>query len=60
VRRGRDDAPREWVEFADRDTREISWGIAEVIALADIMLVNESTLEDFREVVNETMRDLME
>ncbi len=59
VRRGRDDAPREWVEFADRDTREISWGIAEVIALADIMLVNESTLEDFRAIVETTMKELM-
>ena len=60
VKRGRDDAPREWVEFADRDTREISWGQAEVIALADIMLINESTLEDFHRQVEKTMKELVE
>ncbi len=59
VNRGREDAPREWVEFADRDTREISWGQAEVIALADIMLINESTLEDFHDIVYEAMKELM-
>ena len=59
VNRGREDAPREWVEFADRDTREISWGQAEVIALADIMLINESTLEDFHCIVSDAMKELM-
>ncbi|MGE0014683.1 MAG: AAA family ATPase [Candidatus Methanomethylophilaceae archaeon] len=58
VKRGREDAPREWIEFADRDTREISWGQAEVIALADIMLVNESTLEDFHADVRRTLEKL--
>lgn len=60
VKRGREDAPAEWVEFADRDTREISWGQAEVIALADIMLINESTLEDFHRDVERIMRELIE
>ncbi|MDD2410665.1 MAG: AAA family ATPase [Candidatus Methanomethylophilaceae archaeon] len=58
VKRGREDAPREWVEFADRDTREISWGQAEVIALADIMFINESTLEDFHADVRKTLKEL--
>ena len=31
-----------------RDLRELSWGLGEVIATADIMLVNESSLDDFR------------
>jgi len=31
-----------------RDLRELSWGLGEVIATADIMLVNESTLDEFR------------
>ena len=59
VKRGREDAPSEWVEFADRDTREMSWGLAELIALADIMLINESTLEDFHITVEKTMKELM-
>src|SRR3989454_489382 len=31
-----------------RDLRELSWGLGEVIAMADIMLVNESSLDEFR------------
>ena len=48
VARGREDAPRSESEFQERDRREVGWGIAEVIALADVMLVNDSTLEEFR------------
>lgn len=58
VKRGREDAPREWVEFADRDAREISWGSAVVIALADIMFVNESTLEAFRKDVRKKLKEI--
>ena len=31
-----------------RDRRELSWGVGNVIATADIMLVNDGTLEEFR------------
>ena len=31
-----------------RDLRELSWGLGDVIATADVMLVNESSLDDFR------------
>ena len=46
--RGRDDAPQEWATFRERDLREISVGLGAVIALSDIMLVNEGTIEEFR------------
>lgn len=49
IKRGRDDAPHNIDEFNARDAREISWGIAEVIALSDIMIVNDSTLNDFHD-----------
>lgn len=39
--RGRSDDPKHWEEFAERDRRELAFGIGEVIALADYMLVNE-------------------
>lgn len=39
--RGRSDDPRLWEEFVERDRRELAFGIGEVIALADYMLVNE-------------------
>ena len=48
VRRGREDAPRSIDEFDARDSREMGWGLAEVLALADVMIVNDSDLETFR------------
>lgn len=48
VRRAREDAPRDQSEFEARDNRELAWGLGEVIALADYMLDNMSSVEDFR------------
>lgn len=39
--RGRSDDPKLWEEFVERDRRELAFGIGDVIALADYMLVNE-------------------
>lgn len=47
-RRDRADAPRTWQEFEERDRRELGWGLGSLIAMADVMLVNEGTLEEFR------------
>lgn len=52
VRRGRDDAPRNLEEFDARDAREIGWGLAMTIVLADNLIVNEGTLDEFRVSVN--------
>lgn len=38
-----------------RDIRELSWGLGDVIATADFMVVNESNLERFRETVREAL-----
>ena len=46
--RNRDDAPPSWDVFRERDIREISVGLGGVIALSDIMIVNEGTLEEFQ------------
>jgi dephospho-CoA kinase len=35
-------------DFYDRDRRELKWGIGAAFALADGMLVNEGSLDDFR------------
>ena len=48
VKRNRDDAPSTYGEFDERDEREIGWGLAKIIALADVNISNDSTLEDFR------------
>jgi len=46
--RGRADAPKTWEEFKARDERELSWGLGSMISMADVMLVNEGTLEEFK------------
>jgi dephospho-CoA kinase len=48
VRRGRADDSKDPTVLKARDEREMTWGIARTIALADEMLVNDSTLEAFR------------
>jgi dephospho-CoA kinase len=58
VKRGREDAPHNLKEFRERDSREISWGLAEVIALSDIMLVNDSSLSDFHSASGKILKGL--
>jgi dephospho-CoA kinase len=48
IERGRDDAPSNMDEFDERDNRELGWGLGSVIALSDILIVNDSDLESFR------------
>ncbi|HEY3419465.1 MAG TPA: AAA family ATPase [Methanomassiliicoccales archaeon] len=48
VRRARQDAPKNKEEFDAREERELSWGLGSLIALADSMIVNEGTLEEFK------------
>ena len=48
VRRGRADDSKDPAVLKARDEREMTWGIARTIALADEMLVNDSTLDVFR------------
>ena len=60
VKRGRDDAPNNIDEFEQRDNRELSWGLGETMALADKMIINESTLEDFKRSVMELMEEFRE
>ncbi|MFA5312128.1 MAG: AAA family ATPase [Methanomassiliicoccales archaeon] len=46
--RNRYDAPETWEEFKARDDRELGWGLGSMIAMADAMIVNEGTLEEFK------------
>jgi dephospho-CoA kinase len=48
--RGREDDPKSWSEFVDRDFRELSIGLGNVISLADYMIVNEGSIEESRKV----------
>ena len=57
VKRGRDDAPSNIEEFQARDTRELGWGLGETMALADFMIINESSLDYFKRDVKKLMED---
>lgn len=48
AKRGRADDSTDKTVLAARDEREMGWGIARTIALADQMLVNDGTLDAFR------------
>ena len=58
VKRGREDAPNNMAEFDERDNRELGWGLGNVIALADIMIINDSDLESFQSKVKKELEAL--
>ena len=58
VLRGRGDAPNSIDEFNIRDSRELSWGLGEVLALADMMILNTSSLDEFRSFSKKVLREL--
>lgn len=47
-KRSRDDDPKDWDTFRERDIREISVGLGGVIALSDIMMVNNGSIDELR------------
>jgi dephospho-CoA kinase len=59
VARGRSDAPKTVDEFDQRDVRELRWGLGDVIARADFMIVNETSLEDLRSQVEAVLDDII-
>ena len=59
MRKRRDD-PEDWMEFYDRDRRELGVGIGDVIALSDFMIVNEGTKESLEEEVTKVFEVAVE
>ena len=55
VSRARSDAPSSIEEFLERDRRELGWGIGNVIAKAQVMLVNEGSIADFQNKAEKTL-----
>ena len=55
-KRKRSDDPQGWDVFYQRDLRELSVGQGEVIAVADYMIVNEGTYEEFKVKVHEVLK----
>ncbi|MDD1773215.1 MAG: flagellar hook-basal body complex protein FliE [Methanomassiliicoccales archaeon] len=58
VLRNRTDAPENRKHFEERDRRELSWGLGSLIALADRMIVNEDTLDEFKEEAKKLLKEL--
>lgn len=59
-RRGRGDDALSFERFRERDEREMRWGISEVIALADIMVVNETSLQEFHAAARRIVSTLID
>jgi dephospho-CoA kinase len=51
--RGRGDDSKDRSKFDQRDQRELKWGLGHVISMADIMMVNECAIGEFRSAVRE-------
>jgi len=58
--RGRSDDPKNWQEFVERDSRELSVGIGNVIALAEEMLVNEASMDELTSASERLISKMME
>jgi dephospho-CoA kinase len=56
--RNREDAPSNWEVFRERDIRELSVGLGGVIALSDIMLINEENIDKIRNSSKELVEKL--
>lgn len=58
--RGRSDDPSRWEDFLTRDQRELNLGLGTVIALSDIILINDGkTIETFMDECRVTLRKLL-
>jgi len=60
VKRGREDDSLSIDDFKRRDARELSWGIGNVVAMADVVVINEGSLEEFREKVRNILDEIMQ
>ena len=49
--RGRHDDPQTWEDFEERDWKELRFGIGGVIAMADYMLINDGSKEEYEKRV---------
>ncbi len=59
IKRGREDDPEVLAEFHARDRREESWGILKALENADLVLMNDGGLEEFRQKCQDTLGDIL-
>jgi dephospho-CoA kinase len=58
--RRRSDDPDVWEVFHDRDMRELSVGVGNVIAMAEQIIVNDNSMEQVKAKVEETLQRIEE
>ncbi len=58
--RHRSDDPSAWEVFHERDSRELSVGLGNVIAMAEQMVINDSSVEETKARVAEALRRIEE
>ena len=57
AKRGRSDDTDSIEKMKERERRELSWGLGSVIAMADVIIVNEGNLEEFREKIRQLLKE---
>ncbi len=58
--RGRGDDSVDRKVFDERDSRELGWGLGEVIAMSDIMIINEGAIEDLEREIKKVLARTVE
>jgi dephospho-CoA kinase len=58
--RRRSDDPSGWEVFRERDMRELSVGLGNVVAMAEQMIVNDNSVEEIKPKVVESLRRIEE
>ena len=56
--RKREDDSQDYAGFAERDQRELGFGLGNVIALSDKTLINESDLDSYNEKIEEFLNEI--
>ncbi len=56
MKRARGDESDSVEKIKRREMRELGWGLGNVIAMADIMIINEGTLEELKVAVGNVLR----
>ncbi|MCK5258930.1 MAG: flagellar hook-basal body complex protein FliE, partial [Thermoplasmatales archaeon] len=56
--RNREDDSKDLQRIKERDKRELCWGLGKVIASADIVVLNEGSVEDFQKKIREILERL--
>jgi len=59
LRRRRSDDPPDWKTFMERDLRELGIGMGSVISVADYLIVNEASINQFKQKIIRFNREVL-